>query len=98
MARKKQNTFARWREELDLSISEISNTLGLSQSQVANLLRGKDGKGRPAIPRPDTLLLMAVARAGLAVKPVELTAEEAALARDASRSRRVRRAQLAMAA
>jgi len=94
----KKTTFALWRDKLGLSVGEAAEMLGLSMAQTAILLRGVDGKGRPALPRLDTRKLMAVALAGIELTPVRLSDEETALERDLRRKRIVTRSATAIEA
>ena len=93
-----QNTFARWRTSLGLSVGDCATLLGLSLAQVCVLLRGHDGKGRPAIPQQDTRLLMSAASRGLKLAPHPLSAAEEQIERDARRRRLTGRAAMQKAA
>lgn len=78
-------SFAQWRDDLGYSISEAASALGLSVAQIAILIRGRDGKGRLTLPRPDTLLLMEAARRGIALAPFPLRPDELEAQREARR-------------
>ena len=80
----KPTTFSKWREELQLSIAEAGELLGLGPHQIQFLLRGYDGVGRPAVPSKGARLLMAAAKAGIRLQPVEINEEERAAVRAAS--------------
>ena len=78
-------TFAKWRDDLGLSIGEAASELGLSVAQVSILVRGRDAKGRPALPRADTLKLMQAVRLGIKLVPFELRPDEVEAQRELRR-------------
>lgn len=82
-------TFAQWREQMELSLEEAAELLGLGRSQVCVLCRGVDGLGRPAVPGLDTRMLMSAASAGIPLRPWRLSEEEVAAAQRAIRRRRI---------
>jgi hypothetical protein len=71
-----KTTFAKWREELGLSIHEAGRLLGLSHPQICCLNRGSDAAGNTVVPKLGTRILMAAIADKLPLRPWELSEEE----------------------
>lgn len=80
-------TFARWREDLGISIEQAAVLLGLGRGQVCALSRGVDASGRPVLPKTDTRLLMGAVADGIPLRPWALSPEEVDVQRAARRKR-----------
>jgi hypothetical protein len=95
-----KTSFARWRHEMNLSLHEAAQLLGLSPAQIVCLNRGASANGNPAVPKFDTRLLMQAVADKLPLRPWELTPEEMRVLEVKTRRRRdgARRARVQEAA